>query len=330
MTSSAPSTPRRTVTVLALALVAVLLFLTSCSGDDSGDEASSDDAGATGAMVEGEAGDSDSAEGALLDERASADQLTAAGGGESAAGSGTTGAAPTVDPALAADDREIISTAEVHLHVDDLSEARQRVNRLVGRAGGYVFGENTDLREGARTRIVIKVPPRRFRALLDDLGTLGDVETQTIDTDDVTDQVVDLDSRISTAEASVFRLRALLDEATVIPDIANIENQLLQRETELEQLRGQRRTIENQVSLATITTVLRADRTEPPPPPEPPAEPQAGFFDGLHGGASAFRTFAIGVSAVLGALLPWMPLLLLGGFIAWRLARRKPAASRTI
>jgi len=310
---------RRPVTLLALALVAVLLSLTACTGDDSGEDSSSDDAGGSEAAMT-----------AGTDATASeVDALEGGGGGESAAG-GRSAAVPdaAIDPALVAEDREIISTAEVHLHVADLSDARRRLNRLVGRAGGYVFGENTDLREGARTRIVVKVPPRRFRSLLDDLGTLGDVETQTIDTDDVTDQVVDLDSRISTAEASVFRLRALLDEATVIPDIANIENQLLQRETELEQLRGQRRTIENQVSLATITTVLRADRTEPPPPPGPPAEPQAGFSDGLHGGARAFRTFAVGVSAVVGALLPWAPLLLLVGLVAWRVARRKPAASR--
>jgi hypothetical protein len=311
---TAPSVLRRPAALLGLVLVAVLALSSACAGDDSGDAGgSSDDSGSV------------SADEATSDTVAA--DVDALAGGESAAGgrSADTQSGPVIDPAVA-EDREIISTAEIHLRVDDLDEGRQRLNRLVGRAGGYVFGENTDLRQGARTRIVIKVPPRRFRALLDDLGSLGDVETQTIHTDDVTDQVVDLDSRISTAEASVFRLRALLDDATVIPDIANIENQLLQRETELERLRGQRRTIDNQVSLATITAVLRADRTAPPPPPE---DPQPGFFDGLHGGVDAFRTFAIGVSAVVGALLPWTPLLLLIGLVAWRVARRKPS-SRTI
>jgi hypothetical protein len=245
--------------------------------------------------------------------------------GESAAGSSQSApdAGPIIDPALANEGRDVISTAEIHLQVDDLATGARRLDRLVARAGGFVFGEDTDLRQGARTRIVIKVPPSRFRSLLGDLAELGDVATQTITTDDVTDRVVDLDSRISTAEASVFRLRALLEEATVVPDIANIENQLLQRETELERLRGQRRTIENQVSLATITAVLRAERTTPPPPPPEPEEPQPGFLDGLHGGASALKTFAVGASAVAGALLPWAPLLLVGALVAWRMTRRK-------
>jgi hypothetical protein len=168
------------------------------------------------------------------------------------------------------------------------------------------------------------VPPDRFRAVLADLADLGEVQTQSVTTDDVTDQVVDLDSRIATAEASVFRLRALLAEADVVTDIARIENQLLQRETDLETLRGQRRTIEQQVAMATITVVLRGERTAPPPP-EPEEPPQKGFADGLRAGAQALRTFAVGLSAVAGALLPWLPLIAAAAFVLWRLNRRRTA-----
>jgi len=68
--------------------------------------------------------------------------------------------------------------------------------------------------------------------------------------------VVDLESRITTAEASVVRLRNLLDDASELETIATLENQLLQRETSLEQLRGQLRTVRNQVDLATITVYV--------------------------------------------------------------------------
>jgi hypothetical protein len=72
----------------------------------------------------------------------------------------------------------------------------------------------------------------------------------------VTERVVDLESRINTAEASVERLRGLLENATNINDIADLENQLLQRETNLETLRGQLRTVQDQVDLATITVTI--------------------------------------------------------------------------
>ncbi len=42
----------------------------------------------------------------------------------------------------------------------------------------------------------------------------------------------------------------------------------------------------------------------------PPEDTQTGFLDGLRSGGDALRTFAIGLSAVAGALLPWSPLLI--------------------
>jgi hypothetical protein len=229
-----------------------------------------------------------------------------------------------VDFAVAAENRQIISTGSIHLQVDDLDAAVAEVQAVVVDLGGLVFAEDTDLRDGAVTHLTLKVPPARFRDALASLAELGEVQTQTVSTDDVTEQVVDLDSRIATSEASVVRLRALLGRAERIQDITQIENQLLQRETDLETLRGQRRTIEGQISLATVDVVLRAERTSPPPPPE---ETQTGFLDGLRGGTDALRTFAIGLSAVAGALLPWSPLLIAALLLTKRWWWPKPRAT---
>ena len=50
----------------------------------------------------------------------------------------------------------------------------------------------------------------------------------------------------------MLRLRALIEDANDFEIIAQLENQLLDRETTLERLRGQLRSVENQVDLATI------------------------------------------------------------------------------
>jgi hypothetical protein len=304
------TTSRRRRAALVLGL---LVLLSGCSGagNDEGGDASFD---AVGNRI----GDEGGGGGGDLDEG----QAT---GGESAAGEPGAGPsqADSVDLDAAAEDRQVISTASVALTVDELDVAVDAVTGLVDDAGGLIYGEETDLREGALTHLTVKVPPSAFRPVLDALSDVGEVETQTVSTDDVTDQVVDLDSRIATAEASVERLRLLLDRAERIQDITTIEGQLLQRETDLETLRGQRRTIERQVALATIDVTLSAERTSPPPPEED--DDQTGFTDGLRGGADALRTFAVGASAVVGALLPWSPLLLVGGFVVWRTTRRRPA-----
>ena len=200
--------------------------------------------------------------------------------GESAAADDAGGASAdqgsSVDFAVAAENRQIVSRGTINVRVDDLDAAMEEIQVLVDDVDGLVFAEETDLRDGAVTRITLKVPPTAFRAALASLADLGEVQTQTVSTDDVTEQVVDLDSRIATSEASVIRLRALLDRAERIQDITQIEGQLLERETELETLRGQRRTIEGQVALATVDVTLRAERTSPPPP-EPVEDAQTGF-----------------------------------------------------
>jgi hypothetical protein len=60
----------------------------------------------------------------------------------------------------------------------------------------------------------------------------------------VTERVVDLRSRVATNEVSVERLRDPLSDAKNLEDVARLEIQLLERETTLETLRGQLRTIE--------------------------------------------------------------------------------------
>jgi hypothetical protein len=106
--------------------------------------------------------------------------------------------------------------------------------------------------------------PDDFSEALERLADLGDLVNQQVTADDVTERVVDLQSRITTAAASVERLRLLLDDAGAVEIIAQLENQLLERETTLEQLRGQLRTIQDQVDLATITlTITPSPRVVP-------------------------------------------------------------------
>ncbi|MCE2527203.1 MAG: DUF4349 domain-containing protein [Actinomycetia bacterium] len=88
------------------------------------------------------------------------------------------------------------------------------------------------------------------------LSQVGELVDQQISADDVTERIVDLQSQIITAEASVSRLRSFLETATNLENLAFYERELLIRETDLERLRGQVRTLQDQVALATITLAI--------------------------------------------------------------------------
>lgn len=168
-------------------------------------------------------------------------------------GSGGVSAEPIVQVDLG---RDIIFTAEVTVAVGDVAAAGAQATEAVQSLGGFLFGQQSTGGAEARSTLVFKIDPANFQAALAALGDIGEVRNQRVTADDVTERVVDLESRITTAAASVERLRALLEGATDIDTIADIEEQLLQRETTLETLRGQLRTLQDAVALATITVHL--------------------------------------------------------------------------
>jgi hypothetical protein len=234
---------------LILLAIVVALVASACGADDDSTQ------GLEPATVEQTGADIASPEFALGD-----------GGAERSAGDDAATESPEADPlgsgALTVQanpidlGRDIIYTASIAVEVNDVVEATREASRIMQRFGGLLFGQETTGGTDPRTVLVFRVLPEDFSEALDALGSIGKVRNQQVSADDVTERVVDLESRINTAEASVERLRTLLENATNINDIADLENQLLQRETNLETLRGQLRTIQDRVDLATITLTI--------------------------------------------------------------------------
>jgi hypothetical protein len=233
---------------LTAAVVLIAMAAAACGGDDDsgGTIAAADDsqeergdvADGGGATPEAPAGDAD---------------------GEAAEGGGDSGL--VVQPVQI--NRDIISTAELTIAVSDVAAAADEAIAAIQGAGGFLFGERTVGAPENRTVLTFKIDPESFQGALDELGALGEVRSQNVSAEDVTDRVVDLESRIATAEVSVERLREFLAQATDARTVAELERELLDRETTLETLKGQLRTLEDQVALATITVTLTEALADP-------------------------------------------------------------------
>jgi len=159
--------------------------------------------------------------------------------------------------------RDIIFTADLTVAVPDVATAGEQATRLIQGLGGFLFGQHTTGDPTPMSVLTFKVSPEDFQEALDRLGSIGDLRTQNVFADDVTERIVDVQSRINTAEASVERLRSLLVAAVDIKTIVELENELLQRETQLETMRGSLRTLEDQVALATIVLTITEAESRP-------------------------------------------------------------------
>ena len=93
----------------------------------------------------------------------------------------------------------------------------------------------------------------------------------TSDRADVTETLVDLAARIATQQASLARVRELLARATTIGEIVSLENELTNRQAELDSLMQRREKLSGLVALATITVVLEPSRSSTRPKPAAPS-----------------------------------------------------------
>lgn len=255
----------------------------------------------------------------VLASGAAADGSTASPGGVNA-----------VDAPAASTGRKVVSTATMTVEADDLPAAKDRAAAVAGDVGGLVYAETSSYGARSSSVITLKVPPEAFDDVLRQLAGLGTLTKQDIKTEDVTQQVIDLDARVRSAEASVSSVQGFVGASTNLIETAQLENELQRRIVELESLRGQRQTLEKRVDMATIVLTLEsrtgtpgAERDKAPAAPAPPA----GFGDGLRGSLDLLGDLAQGAAIVGGALLPFLPFVVaLALLVRWR--RRRVAARR--
>ena len=176
-----------------------------------------------------------------------------------------------------------------------------------------------------RSNLVLKVPTRVVRDR--DPAALRPRQTDAIhqESTDVTEQVVDVASRIESQRASLDRMRALMAKANTIGEIVSVESELTRREADLESLLAKQKNLSLQTDLATLTLTLTEKGK---PPVQTVEEPDKGFVVGLKSGWNAFTAAFSAIATAVGALLPFLVLLAIILVPLWRFRsklRRQPA-----
>ncbi|MFD4237437.1 DUF4349 domain-containing protein [Streptomyces sp. NPDC058542] len=253
----------------------------------------------------------------------------AASAAEDRADGKPSGAKAAPKPGAAA--THVIRTATLSVEVRSVPKAVAAARAATEGAGGLVATENTERLDDTyeTSHLVLRVPQDRFQEVLRELAGSGKLLSRTSNAKDVTDEVVDVDSRIATQRASVARVRELMDRAEKISDVVALEGELSSRQSDLESLLAQQSSLKDRTSLATITL----DLTPPDAPGDDGREEDTGFLDALGGGWDAFVTMLRWIAVAFGAAFPFLltaalALLVLRVLRARRAARRAPAAPR--
>ncbi len=215
--------------------------------------------------------------------------------------------------------RRVIKTGEIEIEVEVFDSAARSLLEIAERTGGFVASSSySDPGDGPRGTLVLRVPASAFGEVLRQIEKLGKVQRRQVEGQDVTEQFVDLEARKRNLERHETRLLSLVERATKIADLMELEGEVARIRGEIERLTGRLRYLSDQVDLSTIQVEVT----------QKPKEQSGGFWDldqALERVKAAFlktvRQMITALEAVVAlgaALLP----LVLAGAAAWLLLRR--------
>jgi hypothetical protein len=216
--------------------------------------------------------------------------------------------------------RDLVLTATLSVRAGDVAGVARRTEQLVAAAHGFVAAEQLHT-DPANSRndtatMSLRVPESAYDATIKSVEGLGVRIAEQRAVDDVTDQVVDTSSRVATAKAGLARVRTLLDRATSLGQVIDLESELSKREADLESLQRRLATLQRQVALATIDVTFSHSATA-----KQASHHRSGFVGGITGGWHAFTRAGNGLLTAVGAVLPFA--LVLGAVAALVIVARR-------
>lgn len=230
---------------------------------------------------------------------------TAAGGASTGVAPGEPGGGGVIDTTVGP---KIVRTGSVDVVVarGAFERSYARLATVATGAGGFVSASETSaLDDTPRGTVTLRVPVARFDQVLVQVRKLGTVESVTTGSQDVTGEYSDVKARIHALEAEREQIQLVLGRAENIPDILAVRDRLNVVQSELEQLQGRQKVLDDQTSLSTLTVSLREKGSTRVLTTTPPAErtgPAALWHDAADRFASGIRSIALG----LATLAPWL------------------------
>ncbi|MCL4528969.1 MAG: DUF4349 domain-containing protein [Chloroflexi bacterium] len=167
--------------------------------------------------------------------------------------------------------RLVIQTAELTIVVKDVNARAAAIQNMATQMGGFVVSANnyqtyaSDGTQVPQADVVVRVPADQLEAALTQIkqGTV-DVKSETRSGQDVTDQYVDLQSRLTAKQAAEDQLIKIMQNATRTQDVLDVYQQLQQVESDIEVLKGQIKYYEQSAALSAITVHIVAEETVKP------------------------------------------------------------------
>lgn len=178
-----------------------------------------------------------------------------------------------IDSALQSS-RKIILYADINIETTEFNDSINELRSAVESLGGYISSANTNIYNQTYSlhsgNYTVRIPSNNFNAFISRSNDMGNVTSTNIWQDDVTSRYTDIETRLATLETKRDRLLSMMEEATEMADIIELENALTDTVYQIEMLTGERKTYDDKIDFSTATLYIREvrDLTKTVTPPK--------------------------------------------------------------
>ncbi len=168
----------------------------------------------------------------------------------------------------------LIKTGSLNFAVKNFDTAYESIKTKIQNSNGYITSENS--RGSKNTNLVIKVPVSDFHQLLELIEKEADQDylvTKSVNSQDVTEEYIDVESRIKSKKAIETRYLEILTKARNVTEILKVEKELGKIRTEIEQSEGRLQYLRNRSNYSTISLTIYEFQVSEVKPVQPIEKP---------------------------------------------------------
>lgn len=150
--------------------------------------------------------------------------------------------------------KKVIKSGNIRFETFDAGETKSQILEIINAHNGYISNEYSNSYGNiTEYTISLRVPAVEFDQITEKIARLAKkVDSQNISSLDVSEEFIDINSRINTKKALETRYRELLQQATTVEDILKIEKEIGSLRSEIESIEGRLNYLKNQTSMSTF------------------------------------------------------------------------------
>ena len=247
-------------------------------------------------------------------EQAPAAMVTSAPAPTAAPAAGAQGSSTGVQASPYRQTRMIIKNGELTLLVADTDRALDQATSVAVDTGGYIVASKTWLQDGFKyAQMTMGVPVDQFEVAQRRLRSMAvQVLNDTASGQDVSDEYVDMQSRLNNQEATAARIRDFLKDAKTVEEALKVNAQLAEVESDIEQIKGRMQFLKDRSAFSTLVVTLNPQLPTPTPTltPTPTPTPTPVYWQPGKTVEAAGNTLS-GLLQGLGDMLIWLGIVVL-------------------